>query len=60
MHADRQMIYEIILEDGKFKSLARRCAKVIYLCHSMMQKPLKILSEFMRWTLSGNGWIISL
>lgn len=38
IHGDRQMIYEIILEDGKFKSLTRRNAKVIYLCHSMMQK----------------------
>ena len=45
IHGDRQMIYEIILEDGKFKSLTRRNAKG-YL--PLSQHDIKITDEFIK------------
>lgn len=45
IHGDRQMIYEIILEDGKFKSLTRRNAKG-YL--PLSQHDAKTADEFVR------------
>jgi hypothetical protein len=60
IHGDRQMIYEIILEDGKFKSLTRRNAKG-YL--PLSQHDAKTADEFVRvyaLDIVGNGLIISL
>ena len=42
IHGDRQLVYEIILEDGNFKALVRRNVKVIYLCHNMMQEFIRV------------------
>ena len=60
IHGDRQLVYEIILEDGILKHLLGEMQKVIYLCHSMMQKLRMNLSGYMHWILFGNGLIISL
>ena len=60
IHGDRQLVYEIILEDGILKHLLGEMQKVIYLCHSMMQELWKSLSVFMPWTLSRSGLITSL
>ncbi len=45
IHGDRQLIYEITLENGEFKSLCRRNAKG-YL--PLSQRDVKITDEFIK------------